>query len=108
MNQAWFFACGVILAIIVAVWTDRRRARERKRLLASPPLYDLKLKIDLDHERISIYGVDYALPLFRSLAFLPVGAVLQIIDRKDGSITVKNLGVFSQADKLTVIRGSLD
>jgi len=54
-----------------------------------PPL---RFAYDGFTDTLTIEGVKYAGAYFRHLAFQPVGAVLQIIERKEGKLVLRDLG----------------
>jgi hypothetical protein len=47
------------------------------------------VSLDIERDVITLYGVNYSLQLFHSLAFLPIGTVVEIVARKDGTLTLK-------------------
>lgn len=51
------------------------------------------IEIDLNQDTIALFGVVYALDLFRGIGFggLPIGTRIEIVKRKDGVVTLKTL-----------------
>jgi hypothetical protein len=47
------------------------------------------IELDLAAETITLFGVKYALEIFRALGFAPLGTVLEVIERERGTVTVK-------------------
>lgn len=49
------------------------------------------LQVSEDGEIVTIFGVRYAIELFRHLAIGPIGSRIEIVSREDGIVTLKRL-----------------
>ena len=54
---------------------------------------DLVIKESDGIDTVTIFGIKYALELFRLFATVDVGRCVQIIERKNGMITLRSLSV---------------
>lgn len=63
----------------------------------------------VDDQYIKICGVQYSMALFRALGFAPIGTIIEIIERsEDGTVTIKELRHFKDADRLKELQAELD
>lgn len=56
------------------------------------PARPLEIEVDNVRDEISIEGIRYAGEVFRGMAWLPVGAVLKIVQREDGVVAMHWVG----------------
>ena len=68
--------------------------KERKRVeRLETALTEDDIIIDRDKEIVTIYGIRYAMDLFRAIGCdgLPIGACLKIVTREDGVVTLERV-----------------
>lgn len=51
----------------------------------------MKIAYDSDRDVLEIEGTKYSGELFRALGFAPIGTVLEIVSRENGTVTMRTV-----------------
>lgn len=105
MSGAGLWTCPDCLSLMPVGEREDHRRHHTGHMVAhdyvSGGSQDLVIKDSDDIRTVTIFGIKYAMELFRLMATADIGRVFKILARRDGSVTLQSIDLSAQFTRRT-------